>query len=382
MISDRGNAHTLTSLLALAGAQGLRLATCSLLLACAPAAAGDTARPEQGSGAASSATDVASEIPEVETFALVWFDARLHRAPQDDAPLQAYDFGSTSRSHHPGEVHVARVLERRGEWRRLGGVTRWLDAEHHSVHCIGSDIFAANGLDIAVWVHQRDLAPVLRARFERQFDDGTFVSLDPGTPVVEGGPWADGFLFPVEPAEAVGFEYVIGPGRAHDDEGSLFTLEPVTASLGGQPVAWSQPVWNYAEQPMARLTVVDGQFARLRSSKCGAFELAVQGSFEPLGPGGIFGATVGQTHAVQAGAVKAGAAAVVAGRHVRRGGLGRPHPRRSGAELRSADLYERTRGARVEDRALPRRARGGLRRDCADRGRQAGTSGVIERSRR
>lgn len=117
------------------------------------------------------------------------------------------------------------------------------------------------------------------------------------------GPW-----FPVEPpAEIVGLEYLPGQAHERDGEGSLFLLDSFAASLGGLPVAWAMPVWSYADKPMATLTLIDGEPARLHGSGCGGFELSVQGSFEALGPGGLVGGMRASSNESRAGAVKAGA---------------------------------------------------------------------------
>lgn len=91
-----------------------------------------------------------------------------------------------------------------------------------------------------MWVQREDVAPVLTRPFSQTYDDGTFVELKPGTPIVGGSPWLkDGFWLPVEvPEDMVGERY--SPMvSASDVETEHFPLEDVLrveARLGGQPV--------------------------------------------------------------------------------------------------------------------------------------------------
>ena len=245
-------------------------------------------------------------------FALVWYDALLHRSPDDGAPLQAYDFGDVPRERRPGQVFTVTRLESRGEWVKVGGVDGWLDDQWRPIHCIGSDIFDMQGVDVAVWVHERDLAPVLTAPFELRHADGTYVSLTPGVPLIGGRPWLNGYSFPFSvPAESIGLAYEPTPvEEASLTPNTSYQAKPasIRVSLGGDSVPWSQPVWSYAEEPIVRLTEeIDGK-RHLVEERCGSFELAVEGAghFTPLPVGGVLGGMVSAGEPRPGGLVAAG----------------------------------------------------------------------------
>ena len=285
-------------------------------LACAPKGAAPAAAPESPATPQPEAASVDSAPPATAggegSFALVWYDALLHRSLDDEAPLQAYDFGDLPRERRPGQVFTVRRLESRGEWVKVGGVDRWHDDEWRSIHCIGSDIFDTHEVNVAVWVHERDLAPVLTAPFELRHEDGTYVSLTPGVPLIGGKPWLDGYSFPFSvPAESIGLAYEPAPFQETSlPPSSNFAAKPasVQVSLGGDRVPWSQPVWSYAEEPIVRLTeAIDGK-RHLVAERCGSFELAVEGSgeFTPLPIGGVLGGMAGAGEPRPGGMVAAG----------------------------------------------------------------------------
>ncbi len=286
----------------------------SALLACAPRGQAPQ-RPEvaelpaEPEAAAEAPVAEVAEVPEVgeSAFVLVWFDAPLYRSPEDEAPLWAYDFGEAPREDRPGQVFVARHLESRGPWVKVGGVNRWIDGDRRPLHCIGSDIFDASAVDIAVWVQERDLAPVLVAPLDRRYEDGTSVALNPGAPILGERVWVDGYSLPVAPPpESVGLLYrPVEPRPRSRAETSLVAASTLVATLGGAHVPWSRPVWNYAERPLLSLTDEGDGGHHLIVERCGTLELGFEGEYEALPPGGVLGGMAGGS-AQAGGSVAAG----------------------------------------------------------------------------
>jgi hypothetical protein len=129
-------------------------------------------------------------------YVLLWTDAQLYRSRDDRNPVRAYDFGGVSRQERAGEVFLARLVEDHGAWLKVvtGPLTWWDNGRGRSLHCAGTGVVdSAWGLEL--WIRAQDTAPVLAERLSRSYPDGTSVDLDPGTPIVEGHPWVDGFSF-------------------------------------------------------------------------------------------------------------------------------------------------------------------------------------------
>ena len=222
----------------------------------------------------------ASERYPTNTFVLIWFDAPMYKGLDDSNPARAYDFGGDPRTKRPGHFFTMQVLEDRGEWLRVTDPHEWLrENDGSSIHCIGSGAFWVEHFAIELWVKQADLVPVLTDTFSNRADDATFVDLFPGTPVIDGRPWAEGYHFPlVIPAESVGSRYkpLEFGSAAEDREGfSLVNSDDAKFSFGGYPVEWRQEITDYAKSPYFR--VAEDRTRSYESGGCGAFELAFNG---------------------------------------------------------------------------------------------------------
>lgn len=243
-------------------------------------------------------------VPEVQTesyensFGLVWMDAPLHRSPDDDTPLRLFELDA-SRDQSPGFVWAARVLQRRGDWLEVGAVRTWLDGMR-SIHCVGSDIFNAPGIDVRVWVHVRDFAPVLTKPLQRAFDDGTSVHLLPGTPVVDGRPWARGYWLPIDASEHADLLYTpldpieVLPGTTG---GVVTRLDPL---LGGKPVKYQRPPHNHASGD--HWLAMRGEHFIV--GECG--QMVLESSETPRAPAGGLGLMGGAAQSEDMGVVQAG----------------------------------------------------------------------------
>ncbi len=234
-------------------------------------------------------------------FVLIWTDARLHRSPDDPEPVRAYDYGGDARSARAGEVYVARLVADHGAWLEVDtGPIDWLDDANRPYHCASSNVLGrdlpagSGGVALRLWVRRADLAPVLTRPFDRSFDDGTYARLRPGTPIVDGRPWIDGFLLPIQVEDAaIGTNYRVLPlPPATDDDGfRMQDVVEVRAALGGAEVSWQQPPWNYSESPYL---LVDDAGTRVTTSDagCGEAVLAFTGrvapsEFDQYGIGGL-----------------------------------------------------------------------------------------------
>jgi hypothetical protein len=215
-------------------------------------------------------------------YVLLWTDAQLYRSRDDRNPVRAYDFGGVSRQERAGEVFLARLVEDHGAWLKVvtGPLTWWDNGRGRSLHCAGTGVVdSAWGLEL--WIRAQDTAPVLAERLSRSYPDGTSVDLDPGTPIVEGHPWVDGFLLPLEvPAAQVGTRYTPSHHAAppSDEEFSLHRLTTMNALLGGRAAPWKQPAWDHSAPPFVRLD--KSKDLLHRSNGCGTIKLAFQGSAE------------------------------------------------------------------------------------------------------
>lgn len=214
---------------------------------------------------------------EPNTFVVVWSDARFYRSPDDPAPVRAYDFGPAGRRDRAGQFYAMRLLEVDGEWLRVTDPRRWLRKDGTSIHCVESGLFSMEPFGIELWVHRSDLVRVLSRPFEQRYDDGSFAKLLPGTPIVDGKPWAEGYRLPVAPPkQSIALRYQPAEAGVLIPEAfSTVQADKVQFSLGGEPVQWQQQVFDYAKTPYFR---VNRERTRsFEASGCGAFELAFHG---------------------------------------------------------------------------------------------------------
>ncbi len=289
----------------------LSFALCLALCGCTPTPSTSTSTTPSGDAEPRPAPTL-DPAPE-DTFVLVWLDAPLHRRPGDDAPLQIYDFDD-GRAQRPGQALVARLVARQGPWHELVPVARWLDDDRHTRHCIGTSFVTDDGLEVVVWVHEDDLAPVLTRTLTQAHPDGTSVTLEPGVPIVGGNPWFDGYTLPIDvDPDLVGTTYQpkLSQARARDRDvpTRAYVVPEIRASLGGTPVPYTQPAWNYAKS--ARVWArTDVESPRMRVVSCGVLELAYEGPGtvdEGTALLGVFGSGSGATQA-PAGKVEPGTA--------------------------------------------------------------------------
>jgi len=289
------------------------LGTC--LVACAPVVSSNAAPPASARPPAVAPRDpepgyVSEPVP-TDTFVLVWNDAPLHPQPSSKESVRLYDFGARPRAQRPGEGFVGRLLERRGPWRRIASVDRWLDDDGHPIHCIGTDFVRSPGFELQVWVHEDSLMPLVTETISHHENDGTSVVLEPGAPMANGQPWADGYTFPIDVAtEQRGFEYhpQRSPERvaARERGADYVEVETLDARLGTRAVPWVRPPLDYGDAIVVP-TRSDGDQVRLLLSRCGAAELSLESKVVDDKPmAGIFGMLGGTAEARPAGAVEAG----------------------------------------------------------------------------
>ena len=211
-------------------------------------------------------------------FVLAWFDADFFEAPDGTPVGSAYDFGEEAREAHLGEHYPMRVLEDRGDWVRVVPPHEWLRADTTSLHCISNNLFAIDAFAVELWVHQDDLVPVLQQRFTHRTDEHSHVDLLPGTPIIAGHPWADGYHLPVTaPPQHIGLRYQPAASLIPEAEGYTYSdVSDVTLTMGTTTVPWRQPVANYATERIMRIDDA-GQHAMFTGS-CGHFGLSFEGT--------------------------------------------------------------------------------------------------------
>lgn len=149
-----------------------------------------------------------------------------------------------------------------------------------AIHCIGNGAFSESNFEITLWVRSTDLVPVLASKHSVRYDDSTFVNLEPGTPIFDGRPWANGYLFPLEiPAETVALRYQPNSMVASTRPAEFRTkaAAQVQLSLGGRPVQWQQPVWSYAPHRYLQVDSVGNR--AYDEGGCGSFLLSVSADF-------------------------------------------------------------------------------------------------------
>ena len=232
-----------------------------------------------GCATTSTATNEGDGLP-ADAHALVWSDAALYRAPGAEFLAQAYDFRTSERAARPGQLFVARVLGVEGDWYKLSTGLR--DA---GLHCVTRSPFAWSGVDLEVWVHARDLAPTLAAPLERDFADGTRVALRPGTPVLDGRPWVNGFHLPLQ-VESAARIYAPAPAAPTPAGLASATVDPKRLGLDGRAVVWAPAPWAVSEEEVFAFLAEERVVIR---GGCGALELSLQGT-EPNQLAGLLGA--------------------------------------------------------------------------------------------
>jgi len=218
--------------------------------------------------ATSGEAPAATVTPSTGDFALLWSDTVFYR-DQGQTPVgQAYDYGSDGRLAHSGELYLVEVLQAQGDWLQvaLGIEVDW------SLHCASSTPFSS-AWNLALWVRADDAAPVLIEAFSRQFEDGTSVDLRPGTPLVDGQPWVDGLLLPVEVPEASrGRTYRAAEPSAPSGPGGSRVLLPEgsAALLNAQSTALMRAPWTYSDGVYVNLRREEDQWWFARADGCGS----------------------------------------------------------------------------------------------------------------
>ncbi|MEO1272963.1 MAG: hypothetical protein AAFX99_33150, partial [Myxococcota bacterium] len=174
------------------------------------------------------------------TYTLVWADAHLYPNRASATAFRAYDFGQDGRSSRPGQLFTARVLQRDGAWYQIA-----THIEHEEHHCIAERLLVWDGVELKLWVHERDLAPTLNTRLDVAFDDGTQATLHPGTPIVAGRPWVDGFHLPITAKPShTGLLYTPIDSKPQPQSTTQFRrITLISAQLGNKPVAWKAAPW-------------------------------------------------------------------------------------------------------------------------------------------
>lgn len=233
-------------------------------------ALGCAARPEvqQPTPVDAHVEDARKEPAPSETFVVVWADASWRRSLDDSAPIRSHRFDSGGRGEHPGAWFVTRVLDTDGPWRRVATTSM---SEGAAPHCVSAELVSE--AELFLWVHERDLVPVLVEPLAVEHADGSRASLRPGTPVLDGYAWASGVGIPLEVAGNVGHDYV--PSVVHDREIDATTLEPasrpsVGVRFGGVDVDWALYSGPVEERWWRR---VGGTPRFVQSTRCGTVEL-------------------------------------------------------------------------------------------------------------
>lgn len=286
-----------------------RLFPLSFIAACAPAVAPTVSEaPAPTPAEAPRERDDPSEAYPPDMFGVLWRDAALYRHPDDTAPMRAWDFGERSRDEQPGAGFVVRLLERRGPWRRVASVSHWRDEANLRIHCVADGVQSDGRLELHLWVRAEDLMPVVTQTQEQRYEDGSYAVVEPGTPVANQHPWADGFLLPISvDPDAIGEAYhpERSPARSALADAVLehAHVPDLRVSLGGQAVQWTEPLGVFAESHAVR---IEDERARVVWDRCGAAEFILDGEYTLRGGlGGIYG-TLGESKPQPAGAIEAG----------------------------------------------------------------------------
>lgn len=160
-------------------------------------------------------------------YVLVWADASFLLAPDNKAAKLKLGSFPDGRAHRLGEVIPMKVLGLSGELVQvapLSEVVRPDGSRRRQTHC-GWLYLREHFVEFtSLFVHQRDLAPVVTSKIEHVHADGTGLALEPGTPVNTAGErWtalASFLEVPLPEGAPVGWSYASPPARFDDRAGS------------------------------------------------------------------------------------------------------------------------------------------------------------------
>lgn len=168
---------------------------------------------------------------------LVWHDANLYTDASETASSIQLATVDGARKEHLGNVLALKVVSTKGAFVEVE-LTGQQD-------CAPSRVVVPDDLArVRLFVRRADLAPVLVKSFTKSFDDGTSISLAPGTPVLP----TDAGTFVVSlrsdslevevPAASVGFAYAVGKSRISVMQGQTSSIAAATkVTLGARTIA-------------------------------------------------------------------------------------------------------------------------------------------------
>jgi hypothetical protein len=173
---------------------------------------------------------------------LVWHDAKLFAAPDDNARSLALATFEVARTERVGHAVPMRVVSTKGAF-----VEVELAGDQD---CTWSRTVVADDLArVRLFVRRADLAPVLVKPFRQTFDDGSSIELAAGTPVLPTDQATaivslHGDEVEVDvPAASIGYAYTPAPLKASFTGGKTVKIAAATkATLGPRSLALS--AWN------------------------------------------------------------------------------------------------------------------------------------------
>ncbi|HEX5060748.1 MAG TPA: hypothetical protein VFV99_15370 [Kofleriaceae bacterium] len=204
----------------------MRLLAYSLLLISSHAFAGSTIDPPSAPDAGTLRGNV-----------LVWHDAMLYAEASDTASSIQLATIDGARKDHLGHVLALKVVGTKGAFVEVE-LTGQQD-------CAPSRVVVPDDLArVRLFVRRADLAPVLVKSVTQSFDDGTSISLAPGTPVLptDAGTYvvslrSDALEVEV-PSASVGFAYGVGKSRVSVMQGQTSAIAAATkVTLGARTLA-------------------------------------------------------------------------------------------------------------------------------------------------
>ncbi len=220
-------------------------------------------------------------------FVRIWADAIWRDGRVGPQSFQALDWSDSARAEHFAEGYVALLIEDHDGLLEVEvGHDLWNTGAHCRAEGVGPYAYV-----LRFFVDRQDAMPVLGAPFERGFDDGTAVRLNPGVPVLASSVLAGGMVLQVPVPEAsISDSYVAVPrGEMNNGLGFIPKESPIT--LGGRPVALYPDDSGVLHSPWFHSA--DGPLLSNRSA-CG--EVTVSSPAEPRlprGDGNLLGALMG-----------------------------------------------------------------------------------------
>jgi hypothetical protein len=179
----------------------------------------------------------ADDDDDLKGFVLVWSDATFYVDPSADAATLTFaKIDRSSPAQTVGHVIAMRVGKRKGDF---------IQVEPADHACAGSGFGARDVGGLSLFIKEDAIAPVLVRPWQRDFDDGSRISLEVGESVVplDGG----GAAFEVEgvvlhgdiPAPSIGTSYRFNTLATDDVRRDAYGLVTVhqntTGSLAGHP---------------------------------------------------------------------------------------------------------------------------------------------------